>query len=105
MQGLAQYESEICECGLHVSVADEDPDLEMTLRRCPVCADLAKNWRQINARDAEEIEALGKTPAPDALLPTDGRFIGLRPKVPRELARLLDEAKAARDAEAGSTPA
>jgi hypothetical protein len=64
-----------------------------------VCADLAKNWRQINERDAKEIEALGKTPAADALRPTDGRFIGLRPKVPRELAQLLTEAKAIRDSQ------
>lgn len=96
MEGLVQYESEICECGLHKSVADEDPDLEMTLRRCPVCAGLAQRGREIAAQDEEAVKGLGKSPAPEVPLPQDGRFFGLRPKVSAELARLLDAAKARR---------
>lgn len=98
MEGLVQYESEVCQCGLHRSVADEDPDLEMTQRRCPVCAGLAQSMRQIHADDEKAIEGLGKSPAPDAMRPDDGRFFGLQPKVAPELARLLEDAKAARDA-------
>lgn len=97
MEGLAQYESEICECGLHKSVADEDPDLEMTLRRCPVCAGLAQAGREIATQDEKAVDALGKSPAPEVALPQDGRSFGLRPKVSAELARLLDAAKTRRD--------
>lgn len=97
MEGLVQYESEICSCGLHKSVADEDPDLEMTERRCPVCAGLAQTMRQIGAQDEKATEALGKSPAPELRRPEDGRFFGLRPKVSPESARLLEDAKATRD--------
>lgn len=89
MQGLAEYESEICACGFHRSVADQDPDMEITRRRCPLCAGLAQSMRQIAAADEKAVAALGKDPAPEAERPDDGRIFGLRPKVPADLAQLL----------------
>ena len=80
MLALATYEATLCACGLPESVADEDPDLEMVERVCPVCAGLAKNYRIIHAEDAKAIEGLGKSPAPDATRPEDGRRFTFRPK-------------------------
>jgi len=89
MLALDEYELGICECGFHRSVADEDPDLEITVRHCPVCAGLAQRHRQIQAEDEKAVKALGESPAPEAERPDDGRLLGLRPKLPPDLARLL----------------
>ena len=89
MAALVQYRSEICDCGLHRSVADEDPDLELTRRQCPVCAGIARGMREIHSQDERDVEALGKTPAPNAERPGDGRSFGLRSKVSPEIERLL----------------
>lgn len=82
MLALVEYEASVCECGFPESVADEDPDLELTFRVCPVCADLAKATRIQQAADAKAVEALGNTPPPEAPLPDDGRRVGLRAKRP-----------------------
>jgi hypothetical protein len=81
---LADYEDSICGCGFPESIADEDPDLELTHRVCPVCAGLAKAGRIQDAADAQAVEALGKHPAPDVTRPEDGRRIGLKSKPPPE---------------------
>lgn len=89
LAALVQYEAEICACGLHESVADEDPDLELTPRRCPVCAGLEQTMRTINEQDETAVAALGKSPAPEVERPSDGRTFSLRHKVSPEVARLL----------------
>lgn len=80
MLDLAAYEAALCSCGLPESVADEDPDLEMHERICPVCAGLAKNARIIAAQDTQVMRGLGEKPAPEAARPTDGRHMKIRPK-------------------------
>lgn len=84
MLALTEYENQLCECGLHESVADEDPDLEFVFRKCPVCASRDKQLRVLKARDDAEVrEVYGeKAPPPEAELPDDGRHIGLRRKLP-----------------------
>ncbi len=82
MQGLALYESQICECGLHESIAKTDPDMDIELPVCPTCAGFAQQMRVLNARDDEELKALGQTPAPETPRPTDGRRIMVRMKPP-----------------------
>jgi len=82
MLDLADYEATLCGCGLPESVADEDPDLEMVERKCPVCAGLAVNYRIIHAADKEAARSLGREPAPDAPRPEDGRRFKVRPKPP-----------------------
>ena len=77
MQGLADYEAHICDCGLPESVADEDPDLDLHFRVCPVCAGVAKALRVQAAADREVV---GKDPAPEVVRPDDGRHISLEPK-------------------------
>lgn len=79
MEGLALYEAKVCECGLHESVADEDPDLELDYRVCPVCAGTA---RQMRIQHAEDDEQLGEKPAPSKVRPDDGRYVRLRHKPP-----------------------
>lgn len=79
-----QFESEICECGLHESIAASDPDLESTVRICPICRDAAKNAR---VRAAEEEAELKKRFGDDDVpashpRPSDGRYIGFRFRTP-----------------------
>lgn len=85
MQALAQYESGVCECGLHESVAAEDPDLELVPRYCPTCAGIATAMRVVHANDDVAIKELGENPAPDAPRPDDGRHFGLSGKVSTSL--------------------
>lgn len=82
MFDLAEYEEKVCKCGFHESIADQDPDLEMDLRVCPICAGVAKGVRILDAEDDKQVKALGRDPAPDASLPDDGRHIRLRFKPP-----------------------
>jgi len=82
MLDLADYEAHLCACGLPESIADEDPDLEITHRVCPVCAGLAKAGRIQGEADRNALAALGKEPPPDAARPDDGRRLGLRFKQP-----------------------
>jgi hypothetical protein len=77
---LAQYESEICDCGFHTTVADSDPALAMKVRVCPVCAGLAQNFRVIRAQDDAAEKQLGQNPPPERERPEDGRHIQLIPK-------------------------
>lgn len=78
MLALAEHEDSLCKCGFPKSVADEDPDLEITHRVCPVCAGLDRAFRIQEHQDSEAVRALGQKPPPDAVLPTDGRHLGLR---------------------------
>lgn len=80
MQALAEYNAGICECGMHKSVADNDPDMEMVQRRCPACVNLAKNLRTIHAEDDRALRVLGENPPADAMRPVDGRYLALRMK-------------------------
>lgn len=85
MQAFAEYEAGICSCGLHQSVADTDPDLDMSERKCPVCAALARNERAIQHADESVKRQLGKRlEDPLTALPSDGRHFSL---VPRSVAR------------------
>lgn len=77
MLALAQYDRELCDCGMHISVADTDPDLEMVERICPVCAGVARNMRIYVDTDKKATDV--KAP-PEASRPTDGRHLSLRPK-------------------------
>lgn len=79
MAALVEYEAHICECGLPESIADEDPDLAMPARVCPVCAGIAKNLRIITANDEKVVkDAYGdRKPPPEADLPDDGRHLRL----------------------------
>jgi hypothetical protein len=79
MLALADYEADLCHCGLPSSLADTNPDLQVKYRHCPVCAGLARVTRIQAKRDATEVEeAYGKQgPRPGDRIPQDGRhFIG-----------------------------
>lgn len=76
-QALVEYEAEICDCGLHRSIADTDPDMDMTERTCPSCAALARNRRIMVSNDAKAVELLGPKPLPEAARPDDGRHLKL----------------------------
>lgn len=73
------YESQLCDCGLHQSIADEDPDLEMVPRVCPACAGIAVQMRILADAEDREMEAYGSDgPPPGAPRPSDGRTHTLR---------------------------
>lgn len=78
MQGLAIYESKVCACGLHESIAQTDPDLELELPVCPVCAGLAQQKRVVAADDAKVLRTLGQEPSPEIPRPGDGRTMRLK---------------------------
>jgi hypothetical protein len=80
MLALAEFEAGICDCGLHRSLADQDPALKLELPVCPVCADLAKSLRIIHDGDRDELNTQGKNARGDAAGPDDGRQIRLVPK-------------------------
>lgn len=82
MLALAEFEAGICDCNLHRSVADADPDLNLLLPVCPVCADLARSLRVIAAEDDAAVKQLGEKPPPDARRPDDGRRVALAPVAP-----------------------
>ena len=84
-----QYRSEICACGLHRSVADEDPDLDLTDAVCPVCAALARAGRIMEERDKEAMRPLGEKPPAGAARPGDGRRFRVVPKGSAEEERHL----------------
>ncbi|WP_332642933.1 hypothetical protein, partial [Aeromicrobium sp.] len=76
-------DANICECGMHKSIADTDPDMEMVRRRCPACVNLAKGLRIIHAEDERTLKELGgdKIPA-EKMRPEDGRYLAMRMKAP-----------------------
>lgn len=77
MFGLEMYESQVCACGLHESLAQTDPDIEILLPVCPVCAGFERQMRVLRASDAKKV---GDNPAPETPLPGDGRTTQLRLK-------------------------
>jgi hypothetical protein len=91
MLALADYEADLCHCGLPSSLADTDPDLQVKYRECPVCAGLAKVTRIQAAEDAALTKQVYgvKGPQPGDELPQDGRhFIGF--EAPESGGRAVD---------------
>lgn len=79
MEALAIYDSRVCACGFHESTADEDPDLDLDFRVCPVCAGTAQLMRIQHAADNK---AKGERPDPSQPWPEDGRHVRLTRTVP-----------------------
>lgn len=94
MLALADYEADLCHCGLPSSLADTDPDLQVKYRECPVCAGLAKVTRIQADLDAKLVKDVygPRGAAPGDELPQDGRhFAGFEaPEDPSGL-DLLDQ--------------
>lgn len=77
MLALADWEADLCKCGLPTALADTDPNIEPKYRHCPSCANLAKFARYQHAADEawvkESEENLGRALLPSEKRPTDGR--------------------------------
>ncbi|MBM7518270.1 hypothetical protein [Nocardioides nitrophenolicus] len=82
MLALVEYDAGMCECGMHQSIADTDPDLDMGSRICPSCRAIARNLRVIAESDEQVMRELygDKKPPADAARPEDGRHFTLRAK-------------------------
>lgn len=73
------YQSQMCDCGLHKSTADEDPDVELAHRVCPVCAGIAAQLRILSDAEERDLRRYGTDgPPPGAPRLTDGRKNFLR---------------------------
>jgi hypothetical protein len=85
--GLALYEAEICECGIHSSLA-HDPERWFTLedQRCPLCADLAIQARIQGEKDRKVAERFKDQP--DAKRGSDGRRSFVREMTPDEVEQM-----------------
>jgi hypothetical protein len=86
--GLAMFEDQLCRCGFHPSLTDDDDNMwEPGVRKCPVCAGEAQWDRMLHDED----EAAAKA-APDASgrapRPSDGRHPYMRLLSPDEAAEL-----------------
>lgn len=75
MLALADWESDLCKCGLPAAVADADPDLQIKYRDCPVCSGFARATRIQAANDAALVTRVygQKGAQPSDELPQDGR--------------------------------
>ena len=83
MEDLVAHEAEVHElCGLHDSIAAEDPDLTFDSKTCPMCAAVQAGMRVIAEQDAEEAKALHDQPGKRRK--SDGRTWFLRPKTPED---------------------
>lgn len=80
MLALDQFESELCQCGNHISVTEDPSNVFMpTERVCPVCAGLDQYSRIQQARDEDASKAAGENTPPATPRPSDGRMTYLRP--------------------------
>lgn len=75
MLALADWEADLCHCGLPTAVADTDPDMQIKYRDCPVCSGLARATRIQAANDAALVQQVygQKGAQPSDELPQDGR--------------------------------
>ena len=94
MLALAAYEAGVHDgCGLHDSIAMEDPFIEIIDRTCPICAALAASMRK-RAADEREVE---KDYPPGKRHAEDGRRSFVRVLSPAEVeARKKGESGAGR---------
>lgn len=90
-EDLRAYESEVHVngCGLHDSIARENPDAKIAEDTCPKCAEVEVAMRVLGAQDAAE-EAKFRD-VPGKRRKSDGRRRWLQLKTPQEIA---DEAAA-----------
>lgn len=88
MLALAQFESELCDCGNHISILD-DPEGNVFMpaeRVCAVCASIDQYHRLQHARDEAADKNRSDSSPPESPRPADGRKTHLRPVPPDEVA-------------------
>lgn len=84
MEDLTAYEAEVHElCGLHESIAAENPDMTFDSNTCPNCADVAAGLRVLAEADRKEAEAMKDRPGERRK--ADGRRWLIRSKTPDEI--------------------
>lgn len=79
---LGVYESGVCACGFHRSIASDTDNLfTFDTETCPVCRGSARMERMQQSTDADEEKRLGENPPPAAPRSSDGRrtHVVLRP--------------------------
>lgn len=82
--GLAMFEDQVCRCGFHPSIADDDDNtFTPEARKCPVCAGEAQWSRMLSDEDEKASKAAPHAP-PGAPRPSDGRYPYMRFLSPAE---------------------
>lgn len=98
--GLIQYEAELCDCGLHKSVAhDRSNVFTLEAEWCPMCQALASQTRELDHLDSEAKERAGKDYA--KRLPSDGRRTFIRQLTSDEIEARRRAAAASREVKGG----
>jgi hypothetical protein len=83
---LAMYEREVCNCGWHPSIADDESNtFQPATRICPVCAGLATYGRVLADHDKKWSEA-NRDAAAMVARPSDGRHMTVRYLTPEQAA-------------------
>jgi hypothetical protein len=87
MEALSIYESGVCECGFHESLATDKANVfTFETRSCPVCRGTAKFARIQGHADEQSDKSLGDNPAPGLNRSADGRRTFVRQMSPIEVA-------------------
>lgn len=98
--GLALFEDQVCRCGFHPSIADDESNVfTPETHTCPVCAGLAQWERVLHDQDEKAAKATPDAPA-RASRPSDGRVPYMRFLSPHEAEQLLKS----RGGEHGDSP-
>ena len=98
--GLAMFEDQVCRCGFHPSIADDDSNVfTPETRKCPVCAGEAQWDRMLHEQDEAASKAAPDAPARTPR-PSDGRYPYMRFLSPDEAEQL----KQTRGGEHGDSP-
>jgi hypothetical protein len=83
---LAKYEAEICQCGFHPSIANDETNVfQPGTRTCPVCQGAAV-WQRVLADGDEKAAKSNKDAPPTTPQPADGRHMFMRLMTPQEVA-------------------
>lgn len=84
LMALARFEREVCSCGYHPSIAEDEANtFTPESRVCPVCAGETA-WKRVLGKQDEAWEHDHKDADPKAPRPSDGRRTWMRMVPPTE---------------------
>ncbi len=83
---LELHDREVCACGFHESVIDDDLAVVPQAKICPVCAGVAQYGRKLKVDNEAADKALGSDAPPTAPRAADGQRIAIHQLTPEEAA-------------------
>lgn len=88
---LKLHDRQVCRCGFHESVIDQDLGVMPGVRVCPVCAGVDQFKRKVAADNETADKPLGKDPAPTTPRAGDGQHLMVRQLSPQEQAEIREK--------------